>query len=246
MKRLLLFFSVLTLKLSYAHRDFKVIAHRGMSSDFFFENSILAIKESQKLKVDFLELDFQFSKNNKLFLYHDYSLFKKESELIFSQTSSKKLKNMNIATFKELKNILTTPLLINPKFIDKNQYSLFFKIIESLPKEIILMYWGDSKLYKSKFSHLEMIPNGKQSKRCTSDLNKMPYIFLFSILPSSCMIHKHFAFFESHFDYLNSIRNFIFEEKGIKPWLLAKKNKVRKENIIAMNYYGIITSHFPL
>lgn len=48
----------------------RVISHRG-AKGYAFENSLAAIKTAAELKVDYIEFDIQFTKNNVIVVQHD-------------------------------------------------------------------------------------------------------------------------------------------------------------------------------
>ena len=57
-------------------------AHRGNSVDFF-ENTLEAINGSlQDPKYEFIEFDIQYTKDKKIIVYHDSSLFRRQSKFV--------------------------------------------------------------------------------------------------------------------------------------------------------------------
>ena len=54
-------------------KDIFVIAHRG-GAELFFENTLTAFRNSQKLGVDAIECDVHLTKDGKLVIMHDPDL----------------------------------------------------------------------------------------------------------------------------------------------------------------------------
>lgn len=103
----------------------KIIAHRGIYDNIQIpENTLLAFKEALKHNLP-IELDIHLTKDNKLVVFHDYTLERMTNQkLIIELLQIKDLENITllnckekIPTLKEVLNLVNgkVPLLIEVK-----------------------------------------------------------------------------------------------------------------------------------
>ncbi len=205
--------------------DFKIFAHRGVSS-IYPENTMIAFKEAWNLNMDGIELDVQLSKDGEIVVIHDELIDRTSNsngyvcnfslqelkKLDFGSYKDKKFKNCKIPTLEEVliffenKKIYINIELKNSVFRYEGMEE---KVIECIKK-----YQMEDYILVTSFNHQSIQKFQKLTKKIRSG------ILLYDI---QFNIKKYIE--ENNIKYINpSIEYFNLEERSFLE--LKKSGKI--------------------
>ena len=183
----------------------KIIAHRGIYDNIQIpENTLLAFKEALKHNLP-IELDIHLTKDNKLVVFHDYTLERMTNQkLTIELLQIKDLENITllnckekIPTLKEVLNLVNgkVPLLIEVKcktsektiietlLNELNNYNGKVYIQSFNPKLVKIL-----KRRKTRYK-IGLLINKNTNKKIWKIIN-YPYLYIKYIKPDFISIHK--------------------------------------------------------
>ena len=179
-----------------------IISHRGINLPESFTESSVEAFESCLRKQFCLEFDINFSKDNKIFIFHDSNLTKitknrdNFSDLTWKEIKSLKLPNGNFCDFyklisliKKYKNIPFHFLHLKGNFQTEIYLKILIIFLSKIPKDIfnkIIIFdvkIESAKYLKSRFPNIHLSPSVAH-QHDIKRFNKYNYMTLISISKS--------------------------------------------------------------
>lgn len=183
----------------------KIIAHRGIYANIQIpENTLLAFKEALKHNLP-IELDIHLTKDNKLVVFHDYTLERMTNQKLTTELLQiKDLENITllnckekIPTLKEVLNLVNgkVPLLIEVK-CKTNEKPIIKTLLNELNNyngEVYIQSFNPKliKILKRKKARYKigLLINKNTNKKIWKIIN-YPYLCIKYIKPDLISIHK--------------------------------------------------------
>lgn len=226
----------------------KITAHRG-SSIFSPENTIASVIEAIALNVDYIEIDVQLSKDEKVILLHD-STFKRTAGVKISpwQLTYEEILALNVGNYKSDPFVTSAPLLeevlnICPKDITLNIELKDYGHSQNLPQKVV------SLIEEYDFVNNCVISSTSMSiLRTVYNLNSQIKVGLITSSPliSSYYGNNFLDFYSISYTTLSPTLTAYLHSKGKEVYCWAPNSKIAISLAIHQGVDNIITDKVSL